>query len=245
MKSSFPDFMPSDPAKLASRKANRSFTEARIENILKTPAFTPSATAYPTPAPLSPAQQRREAAAAAAAVTTTASASSQPSPDDAARSSATAASATTTTATTAAASTALRSPSTDDLYALPENFLEIEVKNPITHGIGRKMYTDYEILCKTNIPAFKSMSSSVRRRYSDFEWFRYILERECPNVNLPLLPGKVLTRRFDDDIIEARRLGLERFLQIVAGHPLIQTGSKLLAPFLQDPNFSKDSYSGF
>lgn len=35
----------------------------------------------------------------------------------------------------------------DEMYAVPESFLEIEVRNPMTHGIGRKQYTDYEIVC--------------------------------------------------------------------------------------------------
>jgi sorting nexin-3/12 len=54
------------------------------------------------------------------------------------------------------------------MYSIPESFLEIEVRDPETHGerkqaaaqetlgltselyagFGRKMYTDYEILCK-------------------------------------------------------------------------------------------------
>lgn len=53
------------------------------------------------------------------------------------------------------------------MYSVPESFLEIEVRNPETHGkcirdsnnypplliviltgIGRSMYTDYEVLCK-------------------------------------------------------------------------------------------------
>ncbi|RUP11543.1 Phox homologous domain-containing protein [Jimgerdemannia flammicorona] len=131
----------------------------------------------------------------------------------------------------------------EERYGIPENFLEIEVRNPQTHGFGRKMYTDYEILCRTNIPAFKLKQSSVRRRYSDFEWFRDVLERESARVNIPPLPGKVFTNRFADDVIEQRREGLERFLQIVAGHPLLQTGSKVLAAFIQDPNFSKESYN--
>ena len=146
---------------------------------------------------------------------------------------------------------------------MPESFLEIEVRNPQTHGMytgylcldfqscsllhrsgfGRKMYTDYEIVCKvrlvltcsldqslkicatcsqTNIPAFKLRHSMVRRRYSDFEAFRDILERESTRVNIPPLPGKVFTNRFSDEVIEARREGLERFLTIVAGHPLLR-----------------------
>lgn len=76
------------------------------------------------------------------------------------------------------------------------------------------MYTDYEIICRTNIPAFKLKQSSVRRRYSDFEVFRDILERETSRVTIPPLPGKVFTNRFSDEVIETRREGLERFLQM-------------------------------
>ncbi|PKI84708.1 Snx3p [Malassezia vespertilionis] len=126
-----------------------------------------------------------------------------------------------------------------DMYGVPENFLEVEVRNPRTHGYGRKMYTDYELVTRTNIPAFKLSYSVVRRRYSDFEFFRETLERETTRVNIPPLPGKVYTNRFSDDVIENRREGLERFLQIVAGHPLLQTGSKQMAAFLQDSQWRR------
>src|SRR6266536_6611054 len=99
--------------------------------------------------------------------------------------------------------------------------------------MGRTMYTSYEIHTRTNIPAFKLRNSIVRRRYSDFEYFRDILERESARVTIPPLPGKVFTNRFSDDVIEHRREGLQRFLQIVVGHPLLQTGSKVLASFVQ------------
>ena len=89
------------------------------------------------------------------------------------------------------------------------------------------MYTDYEIVTRTNIPAFRVRYSSVRRRYSDFEYFRDILERESTRVNIPPLPGKVFTNRFTDEVIEARREGLERFLQVVAGHPLLQVSKQI------------------
>ncbi|KAF2228528.1 sorting nexin-3 [Viridothelium virens] len=144
-----------------------------------------------------------------------------------------------------------RQQSFEEIYGPPENFLELEatdlsrcpqVKHPQTHGFGRKMYTDYEIVCKTNIPAFKLKSSTVRRRYSDFEYFRDILERESSRVTIPPLPGKVFTNRFSDDVIEHRREGLERFLQIVVGHPLLQTGSKVLASFVQDPNWDRNAW---
>lgn len=95
------------------------------------------------------------------------------------------------------------------------------------------MYTDYEIYVVTNIPAFKLKQSSVRRRYSDFENFRDSLERESARVTIPPLPGKVFTNRFSDDVIEHRREGLQQFLRIVASHPLLQTGSKVMASFVQ------------
>eukprot|EP00999_Lentomonas_sp_LEN2_P001553 NODE_2613_length_534_cov_65.857494_g2563_i0.p1 GENE.NODE_2613_length_534_cov_65.857494_g2563_i0~~NODE_2613_length_534_cov_65.857494_g2563_i0.p1 ORF type:complete len:153 (-),score=10.85 NODE_2613_length_534_cov_65.857494_g2563_i0:51-509(-) len=131
----------------------------------------------------------------------------------------------------------------DERYGLPENFLEIEVRDPqLTIETARNKYTTYEIHVMTNIPAFSKQESTVRRRYSDFEWLRDELERENIRVNIPPLPGKKFTGNFDPDFIEERRQGLERFLNVVAGHPLIQTGSKVLGDFLQDPNWSRDSY---
>jgi sorting nexin-3/12 len=99
------------------------------------------------------------------------------------------------------------------------------------------MYTDYEIYMVTNIPAFKLKQSSVRRRYSDFEHFRDMLERESARVTIPPLPGKVFTNRFSDDVIEHRREGLQSFLRIVVSHPLLQTGSKILGAFVQGEQF--------
>ncbi|CAF3665608.1 unnamed protein product [Fusarium graminearum] len=106
-----------------------------------------------------------------------------------------------------------RQQSFDEIYGPPENFLEIELRQ-----------------------------SSVRRRYSDFEYFRDILERESARVTIPPLPGKVFTNRFSDDVIEGRRAGLEKFLKIVVGHPLLQTGSKVLAAFVQDPNWDRNAW---
>ena len=71
----------------------------------------------------------------------------------------------------------------------------------------------------------------MRRRYSDFEAFRDILEHESTRVNIPPLPGKVFTNRFSDEVIETRREGLERFLSIVAGHPLLQVRPATLITF--------------
>lgn len=38
----------------------------------------------------------------------------------------------------------------EDAYAPPANFLEIDVLNPETHGVGNKRYTDYELRMRVN-----------------------------------------------------------------------------------------------
>ncbi|KAK3697150.1 Sorting nexin-3 [Vermiconidia calcicola] len=133
----------------------------------------------------------------------------------------------------------------EEIYGVPENFLEIEVTDPQTHqptASPSSRYTTYLIRLSTNIPAFKLRRSEVRRRYSDFEVFRDLLERESARVSIPPLPGKVYLNRFDDAVIEERRRGLERFLKIVVGHPLLQTGSRVLGGFVQDPNWDRNAW---
>lgn len=109
-----------------------------------------------------------------------------------------------------------------------------QVRNPQTH-YGNETFTDYEIICRTNIPAFKKRNSKVRRRYSDFVTLRKLLEQESTRVIIPPLPEKILfsSNRFNDVNIETRRQGLEKFLTVVSGHPLLQTGSSTLIDFIQ------------
>lgn len=139
-----------------------------------------------------------------------------------------------------------------DAYSLPANFLEIEVINPETHGVGwRQRYTDYEIKLKTNLPVFKIKESSVRRRYSEFEWLVNELERDSKIV-LPVLPGKALMLQlpfrgddgiFTESFIEERRQGLEGFVNKVASHPLAQN-EKCLHMFLQEKVLDKNYVPG-
>ena len=79
----------------------------------------------------------------------------------------------------------------EDAYSPPANFLEIDIASPETHGIGKNRYTDYEVRLRTNLPVFRLKDSSVRRRYSDFEWLRNELERDS-KVVVPKLPGERL-----------------------------------------------------
>jgi len=139
----------------------------------------------------------------------------------------------------------------DDAYAAPANFLEIDVINAVTHGIGKKRYTDYEVKMKTNLPVFKQKDSTVRRRYSDFEWLRNELERDSKIV-VPALPSKALKRQmpfrqddgiYEEEFIEDRRKGLEIFINKIAGHPLAQN-ERCLHMFLQDANIDKNYIPG-
>merc|ERR1719191_585887 len=140
----------------------------------------------------------------------------------------------------------------DDAYAAPANFLEIDVINPITHGLAAKRYTDYECRLKTNLPVFRVKESSVRRRYSDFEWLRTELERDSKIV-VPALPGKAFGKVlnpfrqddgiFEEEFIEERRQGLESFVNRVAGHPLAQN-EKCVHMFLQEPIIDKNYVPG-
>eukprot|EP01069_Polyplicarium_translucidae_P008844 Polyplicarium_translucidae@DN3265_c0_g1_i1.p1 len=52
-----------------------------------------------------------------------------------------------------------------------------------------------------------------RKRYSDFEWLRAALLRWLPGVFVPPLPKKQKLGRFEFHFVEARRLGLQRFLE--------------------------------
>ncbi|ALC46170.1 Snx3 [Drosophila busckii] len=140
----------------------------------------------------------------------------------------------------------------DDAYAVPANFLEIDVVNPLTTmAAGKKRYTDYEVRMRTNLPVFKVKESSVRRRYSDFEWLRNELERDSKIV-VPPLPGKAWKRQmpfrgdeglFDESFIEERRKGLEAFINKIAGHPLAQN-ERCLHMFLQENVIDKNYVPG-
>ncbi|KAF3841059.1 hypothetical protein F7725_006921 [Dissostichus mawsoni] len=135
-----------------------------------------------------------------------------------------------------------------DAYGPPSNFLEIDVYDPQVVGVGRNRYTNYEVRMRTNLPIFKLKDSTVRRRYSDFEWLKNELERDSKIV-VPSLPGKALKRQlpfradeglFDEVFIEERRSGLS---SSSTGHPLAQN-ERCLHMFLQDESIDRNYIPG-
>ncbi|XP_078786802.1 sorting nexin-12 isoform X1 [Oryzias latipes] len=138
-----------------------------------------------------------------------------------------------------------------DAYGPPSNFLEIDVYDPQIVGVGRNRYTTYEVRMRTNLPIFKLKDSCVRRRYSDFEWLKNELERDSKIV-VPPLPGKALKRQlpfrgdeglFEESFIEERRVGLEQFINRIAGHPLAQN-ERCLHMFLQEEAIDRNYIPG-
>ncbi|KAI8646684.1 Phox homologous domain-containing protein [Parasitella parasitica] len=126
----------------------------------------------------------------------------------------------------------------EEFKGIPDSFLQIEVRAPQTHGTGFGMYTDYEIVCKTNMPMFNMKESVVRRRYSKFESLKFKLEENDYEIKVPNLPGKIFRGRFTDKAIEERRQKLERFLQILCSNiTLIQeyeeSKANLIVKFIQ------------
>jgi len=99
------------------------------------------------------------------------------------------------------------------------------------------------------ISLFKKKISKVRRRYSDFVYFKKCILQELAlniannnnnssKINIPEVPSKmILNNRFNYDLINIRLKELEKWLQIIVGHPLLRSNSKVLKRFIQEESF--------
>ncbi|KAL2733946.1 sorting nexin-4-like [Vespula squamosa] len=107
----------------------------------------------------------------------------------------------------------------------------------------REFYTVYLVETKVTDSNFKSAlstTSSLWRRYTDFELLRTYLDIAYPYIVLPPLPEKrvlyawqkVTTDTFDPDFVDRRRAGLENFLLRVASHPVLSQNEHFMG-FLQ------------
>lgn len=135
-------------------------------------------------------------------------------------------------------------------YNSAEPALQIEVISPTVQGVGSKRYVEYTVKVKTTLPVFKETESTVKRRYSEFEWLHKELERADTKIAVPPLPEKAWQRQlpfrkdeglFQEDFIEERRRGLETFINKIASHPLAQN-ERALHVFLFDPVIDLNQY---
>ncbi|KAH9840253.1 Vps5-domain-containing protein [Rhodofomes roseus] len=121
---------------------------------------------------------------------------------------------------------------------LPPAFV-ITVDDPQKVGDAIRAYTMYTVHTKTTSPFYSKSSFSVLRRYSDFLWLYETLSQNNPGVVVPPVPEKNPYRRFDQDFVEQRRLALEKCIQKIANHPVLQKDPDLRM-FLESDTFSLD-----
>ena len=132
-------------------------------------------------------------------------------------------------------------PSPDTESGAPSAFLgadgdvTVEVGKAIKVGEGMSAYASYPVTASTTSPAFRSETSSVSRRFSDFTKLRKTLQKAHPGVIVYPLPEKtVTTSPFHPEFLEQRRVGLDTFARAVAAHPTLRRSEHLRA-FLEDP----------
>lgn len=114
----------------------------------------------------------------------------------------------------------------------PHSELLISVSDPQTVGEGMKSHTAYKIVTKTSSSTFKNSEFFVHRRFKDFLWLNQQLSVSQPGVIVPPAPEKHAIGRFEQDFVENRRVQLERMLNKIAEHPVLQSDS-LFRMFLE------------
>ena len=114
----------------------------------------------------------------------------------------------------------------------------IQVTNPekIEGGFFSKSYATY--LITTN-----PLNLKVRRRYSDFEWFRQMLQNLYNYNMIPSTPkkGKIGIDKFGDPFLQKRMRTLEKFLNYTLKNPVLKS-SQILYDFIsieKDADFQK------
>ena len=95
-------------------------------------------------------------------------------------------------------------------------------------GIFSKSYVTYLV---TTMP----FDYKVRKRYSDFEWLRSILQTLYIGSVIPPIPRKIYGDRFNEFFISKRMRFLEKLMQGLAVDPLIRN-SQILYDFLTTEN---------
>jgi len=105
--------------------------------------------------------------------------------------------------------------------------MQISVTDPVKQGDGFGSYISYKINTRTSLPQYTWKEFSQIHRYSDFVWLHNQLKARYPNVIIPPLPEKALTGNYDPNFISLRRHALERFLNRIASHPLLQCSEDL------------------
>lgn len=113
----------------------------------------------------------------------------------------------------------------------------IQVGDPHTVGNAASSHTVYSVMTQTTSKAYMNPNFTVTRRYRDFLWLYERLHDNNPGVVVPPPPEKQAMGRFDTNFIESRRMALERMINKIAGHPILQNDGDLKT-FLESESFN-------
>ncbi|KAJ9665538.1 Vacuolar protein sorting-associated protein vps5 [Coniosporium apollinis] len=123
---------------------------------------------------------------------------------------------------------------------------QITVGDPHKVGDLTSSHTEYQVRTKqpsrhpqTTSKAYRTEEFAVSRRYRDFLWLYSQLHTNNPGVVVPAPPEKQAVGRFDADFVESRRAALERMLNKICAHPILQHDGDLKL-FLESEAFNVD-----
>ncbi|KAI9634689.1 putative vacuolar protein sorting-associated protein vps5 [Dioszegia hungarica] len=112
----------------------------------------------------------------------------------------------------------------------------ISISDPARVGDPVRGYTVYTLRTHTTSPHYRKSDFTALRRFSDFLWLFDSLIANNPGIIVPPVPDKHTFGRFQEQFIETRRLALERSLNKIAAHPVLQLDPDLRL-FLEADNF--------
>lgn len=116
---------------------------------------------------------------------------------------------------------------------------KILVGDPHTVGGTASSHTVYAVTTTTSSKAYNTSTFTVSRRYRDFLWLYEQLHTNNPGVVVAPPPEKQTMGRFDAEFIEHRRQALERMINKIASHPILQNDADLKT-FLESDAFNVD-----
>ncbi|KKK12550.1 hypothetical protein P175DRAFT_0535348 [Aspergillus ochraceoroseus IBT 24754] len=116
---------------------------------------------------------------------------------------------------------------------------DITVGDPHKVGDLTSSHIVYQVRTKTTSKAYRQPEFTVSRRYRDFLWLYNSMHSNNPGVVVPPPPEKQAVGRFDTNFVESRRAALERMLNKIAAHPILQHDGDLKI-FLESETFNLD-----
>ncbi|KAF2691497.1 Vps5-domain-containing protein [Lentithecium fluviatile CBS 122367] len=115
----------------------------------------------------------------------------------------------------------------------------IHVGDPHKVGDLTSSHTEYSVMTKTTSKGYRNPEFTVSRRYRDFLWLYNQMHNNNPGIIIPPPPDKQAVGRFDAEFVESRRAALERMLNKITAHSVLQHDGDLKL-FLESDAFNVD-----